>query len=534
MTVETASSTHAPELWPPNGLDDFLNSPAAYPNLPERVSRIETHASVVYLAGDEVYKRKKPVDFGFLNYATLERRKLMCHLEVQLNQRLAPDIYLGVKPVTRGNHHVQIDGAGDVIDYLVHMRRLPEEAILAALVDEDNVNPAAIDAIAERIGSFHRTAARSPEIDRWGLPAAIRKNVEENFDQTRSFVGRALARPAFNTIATYSRSFLTEHRGVLNERVLDGMVRDGHGDIRCDHVYLLDDIAIVDCIEFNDRLRYGDVASDIGFLAMDLDARNRPDLSDRLISTYVAHTGFCLAEVLDFYRCYRAYVRGKVALFSLDTQANRRHLRDARRFFHLAHRYASGSRGPRLILMSGLTGSGKSTLASELGRILPATVVDSDSARKRLAGLALAARQEVAFNEGIYSPAHSRRVYEDLLKQAESDLAKGRSMILDATYSRLGDRKTAEDLASRHGAEFLVAFCDAPADVVRERLGKRSADPSRVSDGRWEIYLKQRESFEQFAESERSNVLQIDSRLPIDDQAQAILNRLERKDPAPI
>jgi predicted kinase len=276
------------------------------------------------------------------------------------------------------------------------------------------------------------------------------------------------------------------------------------------------------------------VASDTGFLAMDLDALNRPDLSDRLIATYVESSGFDLAPVLDFYRCYRAIVRGKVASFRLgepDMTENERErvAREARRYFHLAQRYAAGQRGPRLIVMSGLTGTGKSTLARALAEVLPADVIDSDTTRKRLAGLEPGSRQEPGFEGGIYSREMSNKVYEALLDRAATSLARGSTVILDATYLRRDDRQRARELARDTGARLFFAGCDAPQAAVRERLEARSRDPERVSDGRWEIYTAQRKEFEPFDDIDDPELVRVDTLEPLGKQLESVLARLEQR-----
>lgn len=516
-------------------LDDCiaaLQQPETYPNRPASVEFIETHTSAVFIAGDDVYKLKKPVDFGFLDYSTLSQRRLMCHLEVQFNRRLAPDVYLGVEELIQDGERLRLGGRGEVIDYLVHMLRLPDEATLAALVDRDEFTNDDIDRIATRIATFHQRARRGPEIDRQGLPAAIEQNVEENFEQVQPYLGRSIPAPTFDQIAHYAREFLVEQRGLLNQRVLDGLIRDGHGDIRTDHVYLLDDITIIDCIEFNDRIRHGDVATDIGFLAMDLDARNRPDLSDRLIETYTEASGFDVGPVLDFYRCYRAFVRGKVASFRLDQgaldEAERSDiLHEARGYFHLAHRYATADREPRLILMHGFTGAGKSTLARILAGVLPAEVIDSDSTRKRLAGVSPTDRDRSAFGEGIYSTGMTEKVYRELLDRAEGLLAHGRTVVLDATYTRRADRQQAADLARRFNARYAIVQCQVTDDVARSRLLNRADDPASVSDGRWEIYLAQRDSADPLDATEEPVACRIDTTQPLDTQMERFLLHME-------
>ncbi len=509
-----------------------LSNPDVYPGRPERVAVIETHASIVFLTDNDVYKLKKPVDFGFLDYSTLEQRKQMCDLELSLNRRLAPAIYRDVVTVVRRDGGLRLGGAGDIVDYLVHMRRLPEARSLSSLIEDEAVRTDEIGAVAQRIAVFHETAAHGPDVERWGSLPAIRKNIEENFEQTKAFVGKTLPARAFNEISSYARAFLSENEGLLRQRIVDGMIRDGHGDLRAEHIYLLESVVIVDCIEFSDRLRCGDVAGDVGFLAMDLDALNRPDLSDRLVAEYVDATGFEIESVLDFYRCYRAYVRGKVVSFRVDLDESEnsqteQDYREARRFFHLAQRYAASDRAPRLILMSGLSGSGKSTLAQELSETLPAVVFDSDSTRKRLAGLKASVRREIPYGEGIYGHSMSARVYQELLNVASRELERGRTVILDATYLRGLDRENARALAAETGAKFLIAHCELPEELTRERLAQRATDEGRVSDGRWEIYLAQRNEVVPFSASESSSVVRIDSRQSTVDQAATVLARLE-------
>lgn len=508
-----------------------LSDPAFYPGA-TGVRVEETHASAVFITGDDVYKLKKPVDFGFLDYSTLERRREMCRLEVELNRRLAPDIYLGVVPLVLAGGQLRLGGDGEIIDYLVHMRRLPDEASLRTLALADAVDDATIDHIARKIASFHLEAARGPEIDRRGTPEAVAGNVEENFEQIQPYIGRTISPESYATIAASARNFLAERRELLEARVAAGLIRDGHGDIRCDHVYLHGGVQIIDCIEFNERLRYGDVVADIGFLAMDLDALNRPDLSDRLIDTYTRETGWDVASVLDFYRSYRAVVRGKVTSFRLDepglgTQEAVAITREAQRFFHLAHRYSVGDRGPRLLITCGLSGTGKSTLAAALAEMLPARRIDSDSTRKHLAGLEPTARREEAYGAGIYAPGMSERVYQALLDAASEQLDRGRTVILDATYIRQRDRLAARELARRHGARFAILHLTAPEEVIHERLVARSRDPQRVSDARWETYLAQRDSADPLDGFAPEEVMEIDAARPIPEQTRHVLAQLE-------
>lgn len=515
-------------------LDDVveaLSDPNFYPHRPAAVEVRRTHASIAFLAGDEVYKLKKPVNFGFLDYSTLAQRRRMCQLEITLNQRLAPAVYLGVVAVTMGASGPQLGGVGTVVEHLVHMRRLPDAAALSARLAADEVRDADIREVARKVAAFHRQAERSGLINTFGQPHVVISNVNENFQQTRRFVGTTITTAAYTEIVTYASAFLMANRAVIQARVDAGQVCDGHGDLRCEHVYLADALQIIDCIEFNDRLRYGDVAADLGFLAMDLEAYGAPDLAAALVDEYQTATAADLAPVLDFYSCYRAFVRGKVASLRLDDpdlEANARHAarRDAQRYFQLARRIARGKRRPSLIVTSGVSGSGKSTLARELAQILAAPSYESDTVRKQLAGVEPHSRQASDPGQGLYGPEMSQRTYAHLLEQAELQLARGRTVILDATYQRREHRRAARAVAERSGAAFRVIHCDAEDALIRERILRREDDPLRTSDAGLAVYLAQREHFEPVAELRTDEAIEVDTALSIEDQLAFVLDRL--------
>jgi aminoglycoside phosphotransferase family enzyme len=297
-------------------LIEGLQDPACYPSRPARVEVRQTHASAVFLAGEDVYKLKKPVDFGFLDFSTLAKRGRMCRQEVGLNRRLAPSVYLGVERLVERGGALRVGGAGRLVDYLVHMRRLDDESSLAAAVRGGAATTAGIEAVAEMLAAFHLKSARGLQIDAYGAPAAIRRNVDENFLQMQPFIGVTITRETLAEIRERSVAFLADNAGLLQERVARGCIRDCHGDLRAEHVYFEPGgISIIDCIEFNERFRYGDVASDVAFLAMDLTRLGREDLADVFVQSYSERTPFAVGEVLDFYQCYRAFVRGKVASF---------------------------------------------------------------------------------------------------------------------------------------------------------------------------------------------------------------------------
>lgn len=290
-----------------------LYNPQAYPEPPSTVELVQTQISYVFLAGDLVYKIKKPVDFGFLDYTTLEKRFDMCTKEVELNRRLCKNTYLGVVPVTLENGRYIVGGPGEAVEYAVKMRRLPQEAMLDNLLIAKRVTPEMITEVAGIMADFHRRATTSPEIAEIGGINAVIKNTSENFEQTAPHIGTTISSNTYRKIKEYTEDFIITNRELFLKRMADGRIRDCHGDLHAAHVCFHNGICIYDCIEFIDRLRYTDVVADIAFLAMDLDRYQRPDLAEIFVNNYVKLSGDMeLMELLGFYKCYRAYVRGKI------------------------------------------------------------------------------------------------------------------------------------------------------------------------------------------------------------------------------
>ncbi len=332
-------------------LRQALLNPAIYPERPREVEFSETHISLLFFTEDYVYKVKKPVDFGFLDFTDLEKRRFFCHQEVELNRRLSTNVYLGVVEISEENGGISLDGRGEVIEYAVKMRRISDDLLMSRLIEEGKVTERMIAGVAEKLTDFYSVADTNEEISSYGKPERIRQDTDENFHQTRTYIGLTISSRAFEAIQGATNSFLREKGASFERRIAEGKIRDCHGDLRSEHIYLGDEILIIDCIEFNRRFRYTDVAADIGFLAMDLDYRGRRDLSKHLIDSYIRMSGDRdVLEVLDLYKCYRAYVRGKVESFRLDDQNISPHekeeaLRRARRFFRLSNGYAARLRG---------------------------------------------------------------------------------------------------------------------------------------------------------------------------------------------
>jgi hypothetical protein len=322
-----------------------LLDPKAYPDPPGLVEMVQTQISYVFLAGDYVYKIKKPVDMGFLDYTTLEKRLYFCRKEVELNRRLSADVYLGVVPVTSESGRFVIGGKGRVEEYAVKMRRLPQDAMMDALLTRNKVTPRMIEDVASTIAEFHRKAATGGDIDEFGSIETITQIIDENFDQTEKYFEIIIAPATFNRIKAYAKDFLKTNTPLFKKRIAGGRIRDCHGDLHAAHICFYKGICIYDCIEFIDRLRYTDVAADIAFLAMDLDHYGRKDLSGAFIKAYIEKSGDKeLLKMLNFYKCYRAYVRGKVGCFQYDdpyisATEKEKIITNARGYFKLAESY---------------------------------------------------------------------------------------------------------------------------------------------------------------------------------------------------
>jgi hypothetical protein len=511
----------------PGPLPDVIRAlldPAAYDHSAPRVELIQTHISYVLLAGDFAYKIKKPLDLGFLDYSTLARRKFLCEEEVRLNRRLCSGIYLGVVPIVSGGASgYRIGVTGDAAEYAVKMRRVPADRMMPALLARGAVKPADIRAIARTIAEFHRASASDREIARFGRVDAVRQNIQDNFGQTQRFIGRTIRREQFDTIVAYVDTFLRERGALIDRRADEGRVRDCHGDLRSDSIVIGEDgaICVMDCIEFSDRLRFGDVADDMAFLSMDLDFRGRRDLADELAAAYLGEANDeTLPLVWSLYRCYRAYVRGKVDSLLLDEpevpddERERARVR-AEAYFNLAHRYATESYPQTLVMMIGLSGTGKSYVAGALASRVGAALVRSDVVRKQAAGVDPATPMRAALDTGIYADAARASVYPLMHGRARDYLARGHSVILDATYISRGNREAARRVAADAGVPFVAIEVTAAEDLVRSHLASRQAKPGTASDAGWEVYLAQRRRFEPTDEIPSESILRIDAAHPL-------------------
>lgn len=479
-----------------------LCDPGLWPNPAGPVEVIHTHASAVLLAGEHVYKLKKPVNFGFLDYSTLERRKAMCEAEVALNRRLAPDVYLGVVPITLADGKVAIGGGGKIIEYAVHMRRLDDALTLGHRVQDHSLKSETLARVGRILAGFHRQARRGPEVSRWATFDAVRENCLDNFSALRGHVGLVAPSEEIERLARATDQELERVRAVIERRAGASVACETHGDLRLEHVYVLPDkeLVIVDCIEFSERFRCADPVSDVAFLAMDLKAHGAWDHAQVLLDAYFAESADLEGrELTALYAAYRSSVRAKVRAMAaaslLIPEDQRKHaLQLARAHIQLAvGELSSPAERPCLILVGGLPGTGKSVLSRNLSQACGFTWLRADAIRKELAGLDPLARGNSEVRSGIYTPEWNERTYGECLARAKTLLFGGGRVLVDASFKEERRRQAFIDAARDWGVPVRFIECTSAPELVRERLAQRKDDPS---DADWRIYEHVRKTWE--------------------------------------
>jgi aminoglycoside phosphotransferase family enzyme/predicted kinase len=488
-------------------LIETMMSTNFYPHQPAVVELVQTHISYVFIAGDIVYKIKKPVNFGFLDFTSLEKRKFYCEEELRLNKRLAPSIYLDVSPIAQDSAGNLCWGSTDhVVEYAVRMKKLPLEKMLKTLLANGVADEKIMGAVSRKIAAFHQSAETGGRIDEMGRIATIRHNHEENFDQTVKYINTTIPQYQYNFIRNYADIFLKEKKNLFEKRIADHKIRDCHGDLHLEHICIADEIIIFDCIEFNERFRFSDVAAEVAFLTMDLDFNGYPQQAQDFVRSYLKYSSDAdMPALLNFYRCYYAYVRGKVISFKYDQKEipageRTRIVKTAARYFDLAYTYSATLEKPVLILTAGLIGSGKSYQARHLAPQLGAKVIRTDVLRKEMLNLQPSERHHDDFGAGIYSGDITRRTYDRAYELAEQIIRRGQAVIIDASFRSRDERRAAMNLAQKLGVPFYIIECFCPDAVARKRLENRMLDKNNPSDGRWEILQEQKKHYEEINE----------------------------------
>jgi hypothetical protein len=483
--------------------------PEFYPHpVQEPIQLIQTHVSYVLLTGELAYKVKKPVNFGFLDFSTLEKRHHFCNEELRLNRRGAAELYLEVLPITQTGDAFQLGGTGEAVEYVVKMRQFPQETLLSSMFERGDLTEELLTELAVAIAQFHSTAATSDYIRSFGEVANVRHAFDENYEQTEAYIGGPQTQKQFDETRVYTDRFFAERDALFTSRMQNNWIRECHGDIHLRNIcYWNDHLLLFDCIEFNEPFRFVDVMFDIAYIVMDLEARQRPDLSTLFLNTYVEQIGDWEGlQVLPLYVNRQSYVRAKVTSFLLDIPSvpddeKKAAAETAALYYRLAWQYAQPRQG-QLILMAGLSGSGKSTTARHLAKQLGAIHVRSDAVRKHLAGIPLAQRG----GDDLYTPEMTAKTYGRLLDLGISLAKEGYTVILDAKYDRQNLRDAVTNQAQAAQLPYRIVHCDAPIEVLRDRLEKRTGD---IADATTDVLAKQ--YLEPFTDAEQPHLITVDT-----------------------
>jgi hypothetical protein len=488
-------------------LIDALQNPALFPHPVEEIRVIQTHISWVLLTGPYAYKIKKPVDFGFLDFTTLEARRHFCEEELRLNKRSTDELYLEVLPITGSEAAPTLGGDGEPIEWALKMRQFPQTQLLAEVQARGELTSAHIDALARQIAEFHLVAPRVPDEHPLGTPEAIMAPVRQNFEQVRPLLSDAADLQQLDALQAWAESSFERLRPLLAQRKAQGFIRECHGDIHLGNAALLDDrVVLFDCIEFNEPFRLIDVASDAAFLAMDLEDRGLKPLARRFVSAWLEHTGdYDALELMNFYKAYRAMVRGKVSLFRLaqeqDAVQRAVILRQYRSYASLAESY-SAIPFRFLAVTHGVSAVGKSHVALRLVEALGAIRLRSDVERKRL------------FTPGsaeLYGEPASLATYDRLHDLAARALRAGFSVVVDATYLKQAQRRAAANIAESSGVPFLILDCQAPDAVIAEWLQQRQQQGGDPSDATPEVVSAQQAGREPLGSEELRQATRVDT-----------------------
>jgi aminoglycoside phosphotransferase family enzyme/predicted kinase len=445
-----------------------------------------------------------------------------------LNRRLSTDVYLEVIPVYQSDDRVNLDGDGAVVDYAVKMRRLSEAHALQTMLRRGPVSATLLTALAERLAAFHQDHPLPASEEAYGTLELVREDWEENFIQSADYIGQTLSQDAYDRIQYAVNTFMYHHADWFAQRVEASRIRDCHGDLRAEHIYFDHGVfQIIDGIEFNHRFRYIDVASEVAFLSMDLDRLGAPDEACQFVQAYVRASGDIeIYRLLEFYCCYRAYVRGKVTSMRLETAPpdERGALRRrAETYFRKAACYASRLTQPVLLLTTGLIGTGKSTVANQMATVLDLDVFSSDRVRKKLAGASSQSSQAADYGQGLYGAEAKRQTYEAMTELARHSLVQGQSVLLDASFAKRAERQRVMDLAHDVGARVCLLECLAPESVIRSRLQAREQAEETISDAREDILSDFQRDYEAVRENEWECHVRLDTTQGIESCVQQAL-----------
>lgn len=499
-----------------------LKNPASYPHPVDEVLVRETHISWVFLAGEFAYKLKKPVNFGFLDYSTLEQRKHFCELELILNQRMAAELYLNVLPLSGNAKAPSFDDPSAPFEYLLKMRRFDDSQLLNALQQRGELKEQHLVQLAEQLADFHTKLAPGLPPDDLGTPAAIWFPAQQNFDQIRELLANdPESLKQIKILEDWSKDTFSRHEETFAKRLANGFVRECHGDLHLGNTTLWKGkVVAFDCIEFNDAFRWCDVMSDLAFLIMDLEDRGLKDMAQITLNHYLEQTGdYEGLELLCFYKVYRALVRAKVNLFrlaqpGLDEEDKASVMRQYRSYTDLAESYIE-FHSPYLLITHGFSGSGKSTLTTSVVKELGGIRIRSDVERKRLFGLKPEeSGQSPKLASGIYTPEASEQTYNRLTQLANSVLRSCFPVTLDATNLKKSQRDQLHAVAENLGLTSLIISLTADKATLRRRLTKRIQNGEKVAEADLLVLEHQLANHDPLTTKELTRAVTVDTDAP--------------------
>ncbi len=505
-------------------------SPDVYDHPVSKLELIETHISWVVLTGDYAYKIKKPVNFGFLDFSTLDKRKEYCQQELRLNRRLAPDIYLDVVAISGSEQKPEISGSAEAFEYAVKMRQFPQSAQLDNMLQAGELGDEHIDAIAHMIAEFHQSTAVARDDTDYGKPEKLFKPVKENFELINESLKISAYEAKLDELKSWSYSEFNKLKALFTQRKKDGFIRECHGDMHLRNLVWLDSKPLAfDCIEFNSNLRWIDVISEIAFLMMDLQDRQQDQLANRFLNTYLEITGdYEGLTVLPFYLCYRAMVRAKVDALRIEQitdDTKTIELAEFQSYIELALRYSKIT-APKLIIMRGLSASGKSTVSQQILENAGAIRIRSDVERKRMFDISLNEKMDVSndVNEGIYSSESSEQTYEKLLELTSTIIKAGNTALVDAAFLKQEQREPFQKLAKSRGVPFIIIEVTASFDVLRQRIIARKND---VSDADISVLEHQLSQWKPLNDSESMSAISVNTENSLD--IKSLLSGINKK-----
>lgn len=500
-----------------SGLISTLQEPRCYPHPVDRVELIETHISWLLLTGEHVYKIKKPLDLGFLDFRELDARRHFCEEELRLNRRLAEPVYEAVVPITGTPEAPRVNGEGTAIEYAVRMRQFDPEQTLDRLCDRGELTPEHLDELAGRVAAFHETVPALPPDSPLGDPEALKEAMTDNLTTALEKLEDTADRQQAQALLEWTRDTFEQQRERIQRRLSEGHVRECHGDLHLGNIALFEGrITVFDCIEFNPGFRWIDTANDLAFLLMDLQSRGHPEWSARVLNQYLEYGGdFDALPLLRLFSAYRAMVRAKIALLSpAETDGDRQQNLDRyRRYAELAEHYSLIPQ-PWLAATTGYSASGKSRLSAALAEQFSMIRLRSDVERKRLFGLRPTDFSDSAQDDGIYTQEATRQTYQRLERLAREALATGYPVIVDSAALRRDERNALAEVAESLAIPFVLIACEAPETVLRERIRERGRQTGEVSEANEAILEQQLRDSDPIGDDERSHTIHVHTHRP--------------------